>query len=131
MRSFFKIGFCLTFLFSSLSAIDARTLEAEQNGPPTGNYLCYYYGYNYALTSSSLSDIDILSGLRMNIVGETVRFRQEGSILTLLEGKFKGATGLYKKDSEGKPAIVFRRKENETKGHKIDVSDTWCYLDKG
>lgn len=129
MGSFLKIGFCLTLLFLSLSAVQASTLENEQSGPPTGNYLCYYYGYNYALTSSSLSDIDILSGLRMNIVGETVKFRQEGSILTLLEGKFKGATGQFRKDSDGKPAIVFRRKENEAKGHKIDVSDTWCYLD--
>ena len=114
-----------------------RTETAENSSsnrtretPPVGNYPCYYFGYNYALTSSSLTEISILSKQRMKIVGEIVPFRLNGSTLTLEDGEFAGATAHYKLDSDGKPAIVFVRKENEPKGHKIDVSDTWCYLDK-
>jgi tetratricopeptide (TPR) repeat protein len=102
----------------------------SSSSPPTGSYPCYYFGYNYALTSSSLTEISILNNQKMKIVGETVGFSFENSILTLLEGEFRGATARYKLDSDGKPAIVFNRKENEAKGHKIDVSDTWCYLEK-
>lgn len=97
--------------------------------PPVGKYPCYYFGYNYALTSSSLTEISILPKQRMKIVGETVPFRLSGSTLTLEDGAFAGATAHYKLDSDGKPAIIFVRKENEAKGHKIDVSDTWCYLE--
>lgn len=97
--------------------------------PPVGNYPCYYFGYNYALTSSSLTEISILPKQRMKIVGELVPFRLDGSTLTLEDGEFAGATA-HLKTSDGKPAIVFIRKENEPKGHKIDVSDTWRYFEK-
>jgi hypothetical protein len=121
----------LTKTIAALVFVCASILiAAAQDTPPVGKYLCYYYGYNYALTSSSLTEISILPKQKMKIVGENVSFSYEGTLLTLLEGEFKGATAHYKLDSDGKPAIVFIRKENETKGHKIDVSDTWCYLDK-
>lgn len=100
-----------------------------QNAPPVGKYPCYYYGYNYALTSSSLTEIEILPKSRMKIVGESVAFNYEAPVLTLTEGEFKGAVAHYKLDSDKKPAIIFRRKENEAGGHKIDMSDTWCYLE--
>lgn len=103
---------------------------AQSAAPPVGKYPCYYYGYNYALTSSSLTEIEILPKSRMKIVGETAGFRLEGAVLTLTEGAFKGAVAHYRLDSDNKPAIVFKRRENEERGHKIDVSDTWCYLDK-
>ncbi len=108
-----------------------NSAEAQaQTTPPVGKYPCYYYGYNYALTSSSLTEIEIQPKSRMKIVGESVAFRNENSVLTITEGEFKGAIAHYKLDSDKKPAIVFKRKENEERGHKIDVSDTWCYLEK-
>ena len=34
------------------------------------------------------------------------------------------------RESSGKPAIVFIRKENEVDGRPtIDISDTWCYFE--
>ena len=121
---------CLAAFLTIVFVCVAQAQESSKTTPPVGNYPCYYYGYNYALTSSSLTEIGILSSQRMKIVGETVKFDFDGGLLTLLEGEFKGATARYKLDSDGKPAIVFNRKENEAKGHKIDVSDTWCYLEK-
>lgn len=114
---------------SKANPVFSKSLNSSGQ-PPVGNYLCYYYGYNYALTSSSLTEISIYTGQQMKIVGETITFNYDGSVLTLLAGKFKGATAHYKLDSDNKPAIVFKRKENEEKGHKIDISDTWCYLDQ-
>lgn len=114
---------------SYLLAVTANPYKTLTD-PPVGNYPCYYYGYNYSLTSSSLTEISILPKQRMKIVGETVPFRLSGSILILSGGEFDGLTAHYKIDSDGKSAVVFIRKENEAKGYKIDVSDTWCYLEK-
>jgi hypothetical protein len=31
-------------------------------------------------------------------------------------------------ESDGKPALIFKRKPNEVEGRPtIDISDTWCY----
>lgn len=107
------------------------TAAASSGAPPAGTYLCYYFGYNYALTSSSLTQIRVLPRDRLEIVGEAVPFRFDPatSVVTLDGGKFKGATATFKLDSSKKPALVFSRKQNEARGHKIDVSDTWCYLE--
>lgn len=100
--------------------------------PPAGTYLCYFYGFNYDLESSSLTEVRVLPGNQLQIVGETVPFRFDAasSHLTLGGGKFRGATARFQRDSSNKPALVFPRKANEARGHKIDVSDTWCYLEK-
>lgn len=96
--------------------------------PPVGNYVCYYFGMNNPMTWSSLTQIDILPGSRMRIVGEIVpcSYDPAAKLLTLNGGKFSGATAHHTLSS-GKSALVFKRKENEAKGHKIDISDTWCY----
>ena len=111
----------------SVTANSARG-EGLSGAPPVGNYVCYYYGMNNPMTSSSLTEIDILPGSRMRIVGEIVPFSYDpaAKLLTLNGGKFSGATA-HQTLSSGKSALVFKRKENEAKGHKIDISDTWCY----
>lgn len=112
-----------------------NTVAASQNqmgggSPPAGRYLCYFYASdNYPLMSSSLTLIDILPKRRMSIAGEVVSFSFDGSALRLLDGSFAGVPA-HLKTSDGKPAIVFRRKEVEAVREKIDVSDTWCYFDK-
>jgi hypothetical protein len=129
MKTIKKI-FSLAILTGFAAAVSNFNPAEAQSAPPVGKYPCYYYGYNYALTSSSLTEIEILPKSRMKIVGESVGFRLEGSVLTLTEGEFKNAVAHFKLDSDKKPAIVFKRKENEERGYKIDVSDTWCYLEK-
>lgn len=117
-------------LWASVLAAPAAGMDTLA-GPPQGTYLCYFYGYNYDLTSSSLTQVRVLPKNQIEIVGEVVPFAFEAktSLLTLKSGAFKGATAHYRLDSSRKPTLVFKRAENEKRGHKIDVSDTWCYLE--
>lgn len=118
--------YALTLL--AMLPFSAQTMAKE---PPNGTYLCYYSGANFTLFSSSLTQIELLSGKKIKIVGEKVpySFDSQTSMLTVEAGAFKGFSGKYQLDSKKKSILVFNRAENKKKGYKVDLSDTWCYLE--
>jgi hypothetical protein len=106
------------------------TMSTAAPAPPSGNYLCYYYGMSFALTSSSLTQVRVLDGARLVIAGDTVSFHPtEGDAFALDGGSFPGLVFHSRTDDDGKAQLVLVRKENEAKGHEIDISDTYCYLE--
>ncbi|HEU4628549.1 MAG TPA: hypothetical protein VFS08_02355 [Gemmatimonadaceae bacterium] len=114
----------------SAAAPSAPTSTSDAPSPPTGNYPCYYYGMSYALTSSSLTQVRVLDGARLVIAGDTVPFHPtEGDAFALEGGPFPGLVFHFRTGDDGKAQLVLVRKENEAKGHKIDVSDTYCYIE--
>lgn len=107
--------------------------EAPQEGaPPAGYYECYFYG-DYGLQNSSLVSMRIHSATEYEALEERGRYRFDAAAGTVrmesgpLAGRVAGV-----RESDGKPALVFRRKDNEVDGKPtLDISDTWCYFQPG
>ncbi|MCC7266131.1 MAG: hypothetical protein IT546_02190 [Caulobacteraceae bacterium] len=97
--------------------------------PPAGHYECYFYGA-YGLQNSSMTEISLLGGGRYEALGDRGRFQYDAGrgLLRMIGGGLAGRVA-HAEESDGKPAIVFIRDENEVGGEPtIDISDTWCYF---
>jgi len=106
------------------------TAPVRAGGPPPGYYECYFYGF-YGIQNSSMTAMNVLDGTRYEALGDVGSFAYDaGSNRLRLDGG--GLSGLvaHIEESDGKPAIVFIRKENERDGEPVlDISDTWCYFE--
>jgi len=59
---------------------------------------------------------------------ERGRYSETDGTLRMETGTLAGRVA-HVRESSGKPAIVFIRRENEVGGRPtIDISDTWCYM---
>lgn len=100
--------------------------------PPAGYYECYFHG-DYGLQNSSMVSLRIHSATTYEAMEERGRYAFDAAARTLrmatgpLAGRVAGV-----RESDGRPAIVFVRKDNEVDGRPtIDISDTWCYFQPG
>lgn len=60
---------------------------------------------------------------------ERGRYSLEGETVRVKTGPLAGRVA-HLRESSGKPAIVFLRRENQVGGKPtIDLSDTWCYFE--
>lgn len=108
----------------------ACDVATSADAPPAGYYECYYYG-SYGLENSSLIELHVVEGSRYRALDEvgTFQFDPGSGVLRLTSGALAGRLA-HLKASDGRPAIVFLRKENEVGSRPtIDISDTWCYFE--
>jgi hypothetical protein len=100
------------------------------NGPPAGYYECYFYGFS-GIQGSSMTSMNVLGEGRYEALGDAGNFTYDAGSNTLnLAGGGLAGLVAHIEQSDGKPAIVFIRKENERGGTPaIDISDTWCYFE--
>lgn len=115
-------------------AEETRTAAAPPaaGAPPEGYYECYFYG-DYGLQNSSMISMRIHSATAYEAMEERGRYAFEAAekSLRMETGPLAGRVARLR-ESDGKPAIVFIRKENEVGGRPtIDISDTWCYHEPG
>ena len=107
--------------------------EAPREGaPPAGYYECHFYG-TYGLQVSSMVSMRIHSATDYEAMESrgAYRFDPADRALRMESGPLEGRVARMK-ESDGKPAIVFVRTENEVDGKPtIDISDTWCYFKPG
>jgi hypothetical protein len=99
-------------------------------GPPAGYYECYFYGL-YGLQNSSMTSMSVRDATHYEALGDTGGFTYDAgsNTLNLTGGGLDGLVA-HIEQSDGKPAIVFLRKENETGGMlALDIEDTWCYFE--
>jgi hypothetical protein len=103
-----------------------------EGAPPAGYYECYFHG-DYGLQNSSMVSMRIHSATTYEAMEERGRYRFDAADrkLHMETGPLAGrVAGL--RESSGKPAIVFVRKDNEVDGKPtLDISDTWCYYEPG
>jgi hypothetical protein len=101
------------------------------SGPPAGYYECYFYG-PYGIQNSSMISMTVRDATRYEALGDVGRFTYDAgsNTLNLVDGGLAGLVA-HIEQSDGKPAIVFIRKENQTEDGMpvIDVEDTWCYFE--
>ena len=124
MKVFSRVVLALILVVGSAAS------AATAGAPPVGYYECYFYG-TYGLQGSSITSIDILDDGRYRALGEVGSYSWDAGTNTLdLTGAALAGRVAHMKQSDGKPAIVFVRKENEVGGKPtIDISDTWCYFE--
>lgn len=99
-------------------------------GPPAGYYECYIYG-PYGIQNSSMTSMNVRDATHYEALGDAGGFTYDpgSNTLNLTGGGLDGLVA-HIEQSDGKPAIVFIRKENETGGMPaLDVEDTWCYFE--
>jgi hypothetical protein len=100
------------------------------DGPPAGYYECYFYGFS-GIQNSSMTSMNVIGDGRYEALGDAGSFTYDdgSNTLNLNDGALAGLVA-HIEQSDGKPAIVFIRKENERGGTPaIDISDTWCYFE--
>jgi hypothetical protein len=87
---------------------------AASEGPPAGYYECYFYGFS-GIQGSSLTSMNILGEGRYEALGEAGGFTYDAgsNTLNLTDGGLAGLVA-HMEQSDGKPAIVFIREENES-----------------
>jgi hypothetical protein len=79
---------------------------------------------------SSIEAITVGPAGQYATVGETGTFSADAAGTLRFSGGFLAGRVAHLKESDGKPAIVFIRDENEVGGEPtIDASDTWCYFE--
>lgn len=115
------------------TAAAGRTTAAipgASEGPPAGYYECYFTGL-YGIQNSSMTSMNVLGDGRYEALGDIGSFGyDEGSNTLSMQGGGLAGLVAHLEQSDGKPAIVFIRKENEKGGTPaIDISDTWCYFE--
>lgn len=94
---------------------------------PTGEYECYFHGH-YGLQNSSMTSMRILGPAEYEAMDERGRYTESAGTLRMATGALAGRVA-HLRESDGKPAIVFLRGENEVDGKPaLDLSDTWCYV---
>lgn len=99
-----------------------------QGAAPAGYYECYFHG-DYGLQNSSMTSMRIHGPAEYEAMDERGRYTQSDGTLRMETGPLAGRVAQMR-ESSGKPAIVFIRKENEVDGRPtIDISDTWCYFE--
>lgn len=115
------------------AAVAEPAADAPSEGaPPAGYYECYFYG-DYGLQGSSMTSVRIHSATEYEAMEERGRYAFDAAEGTLRMGTGPLAGRVARvRESGGKPAIVFLRKDNEVDGEPtIDVYDTWCYFQPG
>ncbi|HEX6912635.1 MAG TPA: hypothetical protein VF142_19670 [Longimicrobium sp.] len=101
---------------------------SAQGAAPAGYYECYFHG-DYGLQNSSMTSIRIQGPAEYEAMDERGRYAESDGTLRMETGPLAGRVAQMR-ESSGKPAIVFIRKENEVDGRPtIDISDTWCYFE--
>ena len=99
-----------------------------EGAPPTGDYECYFHG-DYGLQNSSMVSLRIHGPAEYEAMEERGRYAADGEALRMETGPLAGRVA-HVRESDGKPALVFLRDENEVDGRPtIDISDTWCYFE--
>lgn len=99
-----------------------------RSAAPAGYYECYFHG-DYGLQNSSMTSMRIHGPAEYEAMEERGRYTESGGTLRMETGPLAGRVAQLR-ESSGKPAIVFIRKENEVDGRPtIDISDTWCYFE--
>lgn len=101
---------------------------SAQGAAPAGYYECYFHG-DYGLQNSSMTSLRIHGPAEYEAMEERGRYTESDRTLRMDTGPLAGRVAQLR-ESSGKPAIVFIRKENEVNGRPtIDISDTWCYFE--
>ncbi|HEX2210549.1 MAG TPA: hypothetical protein VHG93_22910, partial [Longimicrobium sp.] len=99
-----------------------------QGAAPAGYYECYFHG-DYGLQNSSMTSMRIHGPAEYEAMEERGRYTESDGTLRMETGPLAGRVA-HLRESSGKPAIVFVRRENEVDGRPtIDISDTWCYFE--
>lgn len=99
-----------------------------QGAAPAGYYECYFHG-DYGLQNSSMTSMRIHGPAEYEAMEERGRYTEADGTLRMETGPLAGRVARVRQSS-GKPAIVFIRKENEVDGRPtMDISDTWCYFE--
>jgi hypothetical protein len=115
----------------TLGGQPAFAVSGPAAGPPAGYYECYFYG-PYGIQNSSMISMNVRDATRYEALGDVGRFTYDAgsNTLNLVDGGLAGLVA-HIEQSDGKPAIVFIRKENQTEDGMpvIDVEDTWCYFE--
>lgn len=113
---------------ASAPAPAAMADAPAQGAAPAGYYECYFHG-DYGLQNSSMTSLRIHGPAEYEAMEERGRYTESGGALRMETGPLAGRVAQLR-ESSGKPAIVFIRKENEVNGRPtIDISDTWCYFE--
>jgi hypothetical protein len=106
----------------------ANAPTTAQGAAPAGYYECYFHG-DYGLQNSSMTSMRIHGPAEYEAMGERGRYAEADGRLQMETGPLAGRVSELR-ESSGKPAIVFIRRDNEVDGRPtIDISDTWCYLE--
>lgn len=115
---------------AAAAADAALTTAGLSGGPPAGYYECYFYGFA-GIQNSSMTSMNVLGDGRYEALVDAGGFAYDAGSNTLnLTGGGLAGLVAHIEQSDGKPAIVFIRKENEKGGTPaIDISDTWCYFE--
>jgi hypothetical protein len=97
-------------------------------GAPEGDHECYFHGA-YGLQNSSMVSLRIHGPAEYEAMDERGRYTAGGEALRMETGPLAGRVARLR-ESSGKPAIVFLRRESEVDGKPtLDVSDSWCYFE--
>lgn len=95
---------------------------------PAGYYECYFYG-DYGLQNGSMTSLRIHGPAEYEAMEERGRYAEADGTLRMESGPLAGRVA-HLRESDGRPALVFVRKENEVDGRPtLDISDTWCYFE--
>lgn len=112
----------------STPAPAAEAQASARGAAPAGYYECYFHG-DYGLQNSSMTSLRIHGPAEYEAMDERGRYTESDRTLRMDTGPLAGRVAQVR-ESDGKPAIVFVRKENEVNGRPtIDISDTWCYFE--
>ena len=96
--------------------------------PPAGDYECYVHGH-YGLQNSSMVSLRVHGPAEYEAMEERGRYAVDGEALRMESGPLEGRVARLR-ESDGRPALVFIRDENEVGGRPtLDISDTWCYFE--
>lgn len=98
--------------------------------PRPGSYGCYFDDGPRGLSRSSLGALSLGPGSTYSALGGGGRYAwsRARAQLRMTSGPLKGRVAVYRqRGSDGKPAVVFRRRANEVHGKPtLDISDTYC-----
>lgn len=110
------------------AAVATEAPASTSGAVPVGYYECYFTG-TYGMQTSSMTSMRIRGPAEYQAMDERGRYSQSDGALRMETGPLAGRVA-HVRESSGKPAIVFIRKENEVDGKPtLDISDTWCYFE--
>jgi hypothetical protein len=98
----------------------------------TGHYGCYFNQFPRGTGRSSIQYVEVLAGGRYREPRGSGAYTPDRATATLRfsTGPLAGHVAHYQTGTNGKPALVFERAENNGAGGRptIDVSTTYCYF---
>jgi hypothetical protein len=98
----------------------------------TGHYGCYFDQFPHGIGRSSIQYVEVLPGNRYREPRGSGAYTPDRATATLrmTSGPLAGHVAHYRTGTNGKPALLFERGENDGAGGRptIDVSATYCYF---